>query len=235
MLETDLEPGAPAGQRVAPARISARFPITLPNIESLIAVSALAAAVLFNLTGLSPETTIRAPSLNDTVLHTLLQRQAIDALLTGQNLTDPWMGTVPALGYLLFHYYQHLPFVLLGALSVAASLASRAAISPAGLVAWTAYLLLSLFPLSIYWSMRRFGFSRLQAAFGGLTSCLISTNFLYGLEYGSYIWRGSGMYTMLWGMFLLPPALAQCYVTLREGRWCLPLKARGNPEPLRVT
>ena len=77
---------------------------------------------------------------------------------------------------------------------------------------------MSLFPLSIYWSMRRFGFSRLQAAFGGLASCLIATNGLYGLEYGSYVWRGNGMTRSLWGMFLLPFALAQCYVTLREGR-----------------
>ena len=205
-----------AGSPRRPAPVQLR--VALPEAESLIAGAALLVAVLFNLVVLYPEVAIRVPSLNDMVLHTLLQRQAVAALLSGQNLTDPWMGTVPALGYPLFHYYQHLPFLPLAALSVVAGLVSRAAISPVGLVTWTAYLLLSLFPLAIYWSMRRFGFSRLEAAFGGLASCLISTNFLYGLEYGSYIWRGSGMYTMLWGMFLLPLALAQCYVALREGR-----------------
>src|SRR5438874_2290975 len=84
--------------------------------------------------------------------------------------------------------------------------------------ALAAFLLLSLFPLSISWSMRRFGFERLPAALAGLVAPLLSANFLYGLDYGSYVWRGSGLYTQLWGMVLLPPALAQSYRALRDGR-----------------
>ena len=128
------------------------------------------------------------------------------------------MGTIPALGYPLFHYYQHLRVLPAGSVvspgdprfSRRDSALPTSSTGPAPA--------LSFFPLAIFWSMRRFGFSRLEAAFGGSASCLIATNGLYGLEYGSYVWRGYGLYTQLWGIFLLPIALAQCYVTLREGR-----------------
>jgi len=83
---------------------------------------------------------------------------------------------------------------------------------------WTRYLLLSFFPLSVYWSMRRFGFARLPSAMGGLLAPLIATDGLYGLDDASYVWSGYGLYTQLWGMFLLPPAVAQGYAALRDGR-----------------
>jgi hypothetical protein len=198
--------------------VSVRFSVTPPDVESRIAAAVLVVAVAFNLWRLYPEVAIKVPALNDMVFHALVLGRTMLALLTGQNVTDPWMAPVPALGYPLFHYYQHLPYLLLAVLSAPAALVFRAAVSPAALVNWTAYLLLSLFPLSIYWSMRRFGFSKLQAAFGGLASCLIVSNAGFGLEFSSYVWRGTGLYTQLWGMFLLPIALAQCYVTLRDGR-----------------
>ncbi len=56
------------------------------------------------------------------------------------------------------------------------------------------------------------------ALLAGLTASLLATNYLFGFDYGSYVWRGSGMYTQLWGMFILPPALAESYIALRTGR-----------------
>ncbi len=88
----------------------------------------------------------------------------------------------------------------------------------AAVLNWITYLLLSFFPLAIYWSMRRFGFDRLSAAFAELASCLIATDGLCGFDLGSYIWRGYGLYTQLWAMVLLPMALAQCYAALKTGR-----------------
>src|SRR5581483_6395717 len=81
---------------------------------------------------------------------------------------------------------------------------------------------------SIHSSTRRLGFARLPAALAGLAASLLATNGLYGFDVGSYVWRGYGMYTQLWGMVLLPPTVAQGYVTLREGRgffWTLLLLA----------
>src|SRR5207244_8981233 len=64
----------------------------------------------------------------------------------------------------------------------------------------------------------RFGFLRLPAALAGLAASLIATNSLYGFDFSSYVWRGWGLYTQIWGMFLLPLALAEGYAVLRDGR-----------------
>jgi len=188
-----------------------------PSPRLPLSASVLLLAVGYNLWMLRPEVAIQVPALNDAVLHLLVLGRTVVALFSGQNPTDPWMGAVPALGYPLFHYYPHLPYLPVALLYRVLAALSRGAVSQAAALSWTGYLLLSAFPLAIYGSMRRFGFSRLQAAFGGLASCLISTNSLYGLEYGSYVWRGSGMYAQLWGMVLLPLTLAQCHATLRDG------------------
>ena len=53
---------------------------------------------------------------------------------------------------------------------------------------------------------------------GGLVASLIVTPGILGFGYISYVWRGYGLYTQLWAMVLLPPALAMGYRVLREGR-----------------
>ncbi len=57
--------------------------------------------------------------------------------------------------------------------------------------------------------MRLFGFDRLSSAMGGLVASLTATNSLFGFDFGSYINRV--LYTQLWAMVLLPPALASGY------------------------
>jgi len=86
------------------------------------------------------------------------------------------------------------------------------------MVNWTTYLFLSLFPLSIYWSLRRFGFDQLSCGMGALVASLVATNRLFGFGFGSYVSGGLGLYTQLWAMVLLPPAVAQGYRVLRDGR-----------------
>ena len=81
---------------------------------------------------------------------------------------------------------------------------------------WSAYVLLSLFPLSIFFSLRLFGFDKLAAAMGGLVASLAATNFLYGFGYTSYVWHGQGLYPQIWAMALLPLALALSYRVLRR-------------------
>jgi len=181
--------------------------------ERLISCLFLLFAVAFNLYRLYPEVAISVPTLNDGVLHFLALERAAAALAAWQNPTDPWLASV-VLGYPLFHHYQHLPYIPPAALS----LLLRGTLPLFDLFNWTRYLLLSFFPLSIYWSMRRFGFSRLAAALGGLVAPLLATDGIYGFGFTSYVWRGYGLYAQLWGMLLLPPALAQGYAALREGR-----------------
>lgn len=213
-------PGASAraANPTKPARSGSAGILARIGGERAFAIGILGLAVAFNLIVLRSEITIAAPPLNDVVMHLQVLGRTIVALAAGQNMADPWMGSVPSMGYPLFHYYQHLPYYPIALLSLALATLSGGAIPYTSVFLWSEWLLLSLFPLSIYASMRRFGFARLEGAFAALTASLISTNFLYGLEYGSYIWRGNGMYTQLWGMVLLPLALAYSYGTLREGR-----------------
>src|SRR2546425_2953339 len=123
------------------------------------------AAIVFNLTQLYSEVAINVPALNDNVLHLANLQSVIQALRAGRDPTDTWLAII-TLGYPLFHYYQHLPY-LPPALLV---LISGGALSAAVALHWFNYLLLSLFPVSVYWAMRRFGFARLPSAFGALMS-----------------------------------------------------------------
>ena len=187
--------------------------MSVPSPEGLIARLVLLFAIIFNLYHLFPEIAVKVPNLNDGVLHLLATGRAVIALSLGQDPTDGWLSPI-ALGYPLFHHYQHLPYLFPASLHFL----SLGNLPLADIYNWTRYLLLSFFPLSVYWSMRRFGFARLPSAMGGLLAPLIATDGLYGLDDASYVWSGYGLYTQLWGMFLLPPALAQGYVALRDGR-----------------
>ncbi len=190
--------------------------ISLTHPERWATALVLIAAIAFNLIALYPEVSIDAPPLNDSVLHLLNVRRVTDAFTQGQNPTDPWLSQV-ALGYPLFHHYQHLAYLLPG-LIVALS---KGALSAQSVLNWTSYVLLSLFPLSLYWSGRRWGLDRLPALCASVLGPLLSTKGLYGLDASSYVWGGFGMYTQLWGMWLLPMGLAQGYHMLRTGRGVL--------------
>jgi len=198
--------GANNGEHAAPSRWFHRR-------ESLISLVLLLFAVAFNLYYLYPEVGGDFLPASDTVFHLLMIEMAAEAITQGRDFTDPWQGTM-GMGFPLFHYYQHLPHISIALVHVL----TLGVFPIAEMLNWTTYLLLSLFPLSIYWSLRRFGFDQLSAALGGLVAPLIATAGILGLSFESYVFRGSGVYTQLWAMVLLPPALALSYRVLREGR-----------------
>ena len=180
--------------------------------ESLVSFMLVLFAVAFNLYHLFPEVSGDFLAWNDTVFHLLAIEAVVDAIYQGQNFTDPWQGSM-GMGFPLFHYYQHLPHVVIALFHVL----TFGVFPTAELLNWTNYLILSLFPISVYWSLRRFGFDRLTAATGGLVASLIGTAGIGGLSFASYVFKGWGVYTQVWAMTLLPPALAVSYRVLREG------------------
>jgi hypothetical protein len=180
------------------------------NRETVLAWAFLAFAVGFQAFCLRSELSANVPGINDGVLHEMLLDRTVTALRSGTDPTDAWFAQVTT-GYPTFHHYQHLPF-LPPALVVWAFDADGHTVYQ-----WTLYLLLCVFPISVYWSMRRFGFVPLAAGLAAVVSPVISTDGLFGFDDVSYVWRGYGMYTQLWGMVLLPPTLAQGYRTLRKG------------------
>lgn len=155
------------------------------------------APILFNAIALFPEISLPAPSLNDDAVHYLLIQRASEALARGENVFDHWVPELE-LGFPVFFYYQHLPHLTIVALH-------RLLFQKVDLLTLfniVRYLLLVGFPLTVYASMRRMGFSYVAAAAGAAGASLLSSNHRYGFEYDSYVWRGLGMYTQLWAMHL---------------------------------
>lgn len=201
----EAPPEAPAG-----AALQQRLRAFLADRERAACFGLVAFAVLFNVVFLLPELTSRPPDLNDNVFHYLNLQTANEAIRDFDDPTDPWFSEI-GLGYPVFHYYQHLPYVLPAFVQVVTNLPLE------GLFHAINYVLLCLFPVSIYWSMRRIEFARPEAAFSALAASLISADGLFGFELNSYVWAGYGLYAQLWGMLVLPPALALSYRVAREG------------------
>ncbi len=159
------------------------------------------------------EMRVDPPDLNDDVAHVSHALGVDQALPDLARATDPWLPS-PGMGFPALHYYQHLPAFFLAAVyqlflgHVPLILILRV----------TMVLLLAVFPLAVYASMRRFGMERLPAALAAVCSLLISDGYKQGWGFESYIWGGSGMYTQLWGMVLTPLAVSWGYVYLKEGR-----------------
>src|SRR5262249_30042941 len=108
------------------------------------------------------------------------------------------------LGFPWFFYYQHLPHLtVVGLHRLFFQRQDLLTIFNA-----LRYALLVTFPIVVCWSMRTMQFSRVAAAAGATAASLFSTNGPYGFDYGSYVWRGFGMYTQLWAMPLSMIALA---------------------------
>ena len=181
--------------------------------EPFVVVFVLFIAVAFNLIHLYPGFAVDVSAGTDFVLHTLLSEAVVEAINNGNNFTDPWQSSM-GMGHPVSHYYQQLPHVTVGLIHVL----TLEVFPVADIVVWTTYVLLSIFPLSVYWSLRRFGFDRLSSAFGGLVASLVATNAISGFSYSSYIVGVQGLYTQLWAMVLMLLALAWGYLVLQEGR-----------------
>ena len=195
-------------------RIQAAFraPATTDHGEleatSIWPIVVVAAAVVFNLWVLRAETIpVRYP--NDAAVHRSMVDWAADRIRAGHLPLDGWYPDL-ALGSSRFHHYQSLPHVLTGA--VAAVVGSERA------VAWSLYLLLSFWPFAVYAGGRLLGWGRWPSALAGLAAPLIVSAPGLGYEYGSYIWRGYGTWTQLWGAWLLPFAWALGWRAVHERR-----------------
>jgi hypothetical protein len=169
-------------------------------------------ALVFNAVLLFPELAISIPSPNDDAFHYLYVQRADAALAGGENPFDNWSPDLE-LGSPQSFYYQHVPHI---AVAILYRLLFKQ-ISLLTLFNLIRYLLLVCLPLTVWWSMRTMGFAPAAAAVGAAFSPLISSDYLYGFEYNSYLWRGFGMYTQLWAMHFLFIATACLYRVLNRG------------------
>lgn len=164
-------------------------------------------AVAFGLVLLWPERS-DVWYLNDAAIHRSMVRWAADRIRDGHMPFDGWYPNL-SLGASRFHHYQSLPHILTGAVSVLGGEAT---------FRWSLYLLLAFWPVSVYAGGRLLGLGPWPAAAAALLSPLLSSAPGLGYEWGSYVWRGSGTWAQLWGMWALPFAWGLCWQAVAKGK-----------------
>ena len=198
---------APSAATQGPlGRLRAR--VTNPDWGHLAPLLLVAIAIGFNLYVLRGEL-LSVANLNDTGVHISMVRWAEQRLSSGSLVFDGWYPRL-ALGLPQFHHYQSLPHIIGGAIATVVG-AERT-------VTWSYYLLLSFWPLCLYLTVRLFGFGRWTAGCTAVLAPLASSVTLYGYEHGSYTWRGNGVWSQLFGMWLFPFALAFTWRAVSRGK-----------------
>ncbi len=135
---------------------------------------------------------------NDAAIHDSMVRWAADRFREGHLPLDGWYPSL-SLGASRFHHYQSLPHIVTGGLTVLFGPAT---------FRWSLYLLLAAWPIAVYLGSRLFGMDRWASAIAAAVAPLVSSAAGLGFEWGSYVWRGSGVWAQLWGMWALPFAWA---------------------------
>ncbi len=174
----------------------------------------VALAIAFNLWMLRGER-LPVADPSDNALHESMVDWARQRIVEGHLPFDGWYPNL-GLGSAQFHHYQSLPHIITGTLAVV--LGSERAFR------WSLYLLLAAWPLCIYWSGRLLGWGRRPAVLAAVVAPLLVSTPGYGYEFGSYVWRGWGMWSQLWGMWLLPLSLALSWRAI-SGKGSLALAA----------
>ena len=168
----------------------------------------VALSLAWGLWELRPE--LRAvPDLDDSSLHEQMVRSAATRISQGHLPLTSWWPYL-GLGSPQFLHYQSLPSMLSGLIGTFAD--------PDTGFRWSLYLLLALWPLSVYWSTRLFGLSRWTAAAAAAVAPFLASAAGIGYETKAYVWVGYGVWTQLWAAWTLPLAWGFTYRALSGRR-----------------
>ncbi len=164
-------------------------------------------AIAFNLWTLRAEL-LNVWYLNDAGIHQSMVRWAAMRMREGHLPFDGWYPYL-SLGASRFHHYQSLPHILTGAISTIAGQST---------FRWSLYLLLCTWPIAVYCGGRLLDLEPWAAGVAALVSPLIVSAPALGFEWSSYVWRGSGTWAQLWGMWALPFAWGLSWRAVSKGR-----------------
>ena len=168
----------------------------------------VAAAVVWGLVSLRA-LTVGVAYLNDSSLHEQMVRVATALLQAGHLPLTSWFPFLGE-GSPQFLHYQSLPAILTGAVGVV--------VGPDVAFRWSLYLLLSLWPISVYLSARAFGAGRPAAAASAAMAPFLVSATGVGYEQHAYVWTGYGVWTQLWASWTLPLAWGYSWRAIRDGR-----------------
>jgi hypothetical protein len=147
--------------------------------------------------------------LNDSSLHEQMVRFATAQLRAGHLPLSSWFPFLGE-GSPQFLHYQSLPAILTGLVGLVAG--------PDVAFRWSLYLLLSLWPISVYLSARVFGAGRPAAAASAAMAPFLVSATGVGYEQHAYVWTGFGVWTQLWASWTLPLAWGLSWRAIRDGR-----------------
>jgi hypothetical protein len=165
-------------------------------------------AVVWNLVNLRA-LTLPVTYLDDSSLHEQMVRVATAQLRAGHLPLTSWFPYLGE-GSPQFLHYQSLPAMLTGLAGLL--------VGPNTAFRWALYLLLSLWPVSIYVSARAFGGSRPAAAASAAMAPFLVSATGVGYEQHAYLWTGFGVWTQLWAAWTLPLAWGWSWRAVRDGR-----------------
>ena len=153
--------------------------------------------------------TLGVAYLNDSSLHEQMVRFATAQLRAGHLPLTSWFPFLGE-GSPQFLHYQSLPAILTGAVGLLTG--------PDVAFRWSLYLLLSLWPISVYLSARAFGAGRPAAAASAAMAPFLVSATGVGYEQHAYVWTGFGVWTQLWASWTLPLAWGWSWRAIRDGR-----------------
>ncbi len=191
------------------ARLMVRFPARDGDrTTAWWAWSIVAAAIVWNLISLRA-LMLGVAYLNDSSLHEQMVRFATAQLQAGHLPLSSWFPFLGE-GSPQFLHYQSLPALFTGLAGLV--------VGPDPAFRWSTYLLLSLWPISVYLSARLFGAGRAAAAASAAISPFLVSITGVGYEQHAYVWTGYGVWTQLWAMWTLPLAWGLSWRAIRDGR-----------------
>jgi hypothetical protein len=168
----------------------------------------VALSMAWGLWELRPE--LRAvPYLDDSSLHEQMVRSAAARISQGHLPLTSWWPYL-GLGSPQFLHYQSLPSMLSGVIGTF--------VDPDTVFRWSLYLLLALWPITVYWGGRLFGLSRWTAASAAAVAPFLASAAGIGYETKAYVWVGYGVWTQLWAAWTLPLAWGFTYRVLSGRR-----------------
>jgi len=129
---------------------------------------------------------------------------------------DPfdWWAPDWVLGYPVMRTYQGLGHLIVALVYFALF----KSVSLMTVFVWVRFFSVALLPLTFFATARLLSLSYLTAGAAALLAPLISTPGLYGLEYGSYLWAGSGLFTQAIAMHVALLAIGLAYNAIRRRR-----------------
>src|SRR5882672_5801884 len=151
--------------------------------QDWLAHAVLLVVVIVNAAGLWPELSISRVDLNDNVSHYAFIERIVQTAERGGNPLDTWSPEW-TFGFPMLRVYQPLAHLLVAALYFLFG----KAVSLMTVFVWVRFLAVVLLPLSFYATARLLELPLAAALAAAVMSPLITSNGLYGLEYGSYVW-----------------------------------------------